>query len=202
MAEQLKIIPMADGSKAITAEDVKPTVLPDAYLQSSIARSFKSFHMPRYRDLPAVPLYRDQVIALVEEVLSPLNDCAEGPWLTPSMVNNYVKMKLVGAPVKKQYGRDQVAGLISVCIFKQFLPISAIAGLLKIQSVTYTSERAYNYLASELERALHSAFTAETPSPDTSGHVNTRESLLVQSGVSAFVSKAYLMGYLKFTGLE
>lgn len=39
------------------------------------------------------------------------------------------------------------------------------------------------------------------PVPDTA-HQVTRESLLVRSAVSSFVSKAYLMSYLKFNGFN
>lgn len=48
------------------------------------------------------------------------------PVITPSMINNYVKVGLVPAPVKKQYGREQIARLIAICIFKQVLPIAAV----------------------------------------------------------------------------
>ncbi|MFR7671453.1 MAG: DUF1836 domain-containing protein [Collinsella sp.] len=46
------------------------------------------------------------------------------------MINNYVKVGLVPAPVKKQYGREQIARLIAICIFKQVLPIAAVQALL------------------------------------------------------------------------
>ena len=38
-------------------------------------------------------------------------------------------------------------------------------------------------------------------SPD-SAHQTTRESLLVRSAVTAFVSKIYLVGYLRYIGFD
>lgn len=88
MTAQKSVIPMNEHGRAITQEDIKPTVLPDAYLTSSIASALVDFKMPRFEDLPTVGLYRDQVIGIVEQTLSPLGTCIDGELLTPSMVNN------------------------------------------------------------------------------------------------------------------
>ena len=72
MTAQKSVIPMNEHGRAITQEDIKPTVLPDAYLTSSIASALVDFKMPRFEDLPTVGLYRDQVIGIVEQTLSPL----------------------------------------------------------------------------------------------------------------------------------
>lgn len=199
---QPNIIPMSDTSATITIEDVSPTVLPDAFLASETAQSIGAFHLPRYEELPRVPLYREQVISYVEQVLAPLNGIVEGPWLTPSMVNNYVKIGLVAPPVKKLYRTEQIARLIVICIFKQVLPIAAVSRLFRIQMMSYWATTAYDYTATELEHALASAFSAEQTSfADTASRV-TRESLLVRNAVTAFAARALLMGYLGFLGFE
>lgn len=202
MRPKPSVIPMANDSKRITREDVVPTVLPDDYLSSEIAHSFSVFHMPRYDELPSVELYRDQVIAFVEQVFRPLDACIEGDWLTPSMVNNYVKLGLVAPPKKRLYGREQVARLVVICLFKQVLSISDISRLFRIQKMTYLTEVAYNYVSTELDHALHAAFTLDEEAAPDSASMVTRESLLVRNAVTAFVSKLYLLGYLRFIGYE
>lgn len=197
-----RVIPMSDTSEHIKPEDVKPTVLPDAYIQSSVAASLGSFTLPRYQQLPNVSLYRDQVIEYVTQCLEPLKVCVEQPVLTPSMVNNYVKNGLLPAPVKKQYGREHVAKLIAICIFKQILPIAAIQSLFRIQKYSYDASTAYNYVAEQLEEAFKATFSIRPCPIKESATLVTRESLLVRSAVSSFVSKAYLMGYLKFNGFK
>ena len=198
-----RVIPMSDGSGSISQEDIAPTVLPDDFVRSPMAQRILSFHFPRYNELPTVELYREQVIALVENVFEPLNECSEGPWLTPSMVNNYVKAHLLSAPQKKLYGREQIARLLVICVFKQVLSISAISDLFRIQKMTYMTDVAYDYVATELERALRHFFSSggDDEWTDTASRV-TRESLLVRSAVLAFAAKAHLVGYLDFLGYD
>ena len=196
------VIPMSDDAEAITLDDVRPTILPDAYVASQEAQSATSFHMPRYDELPQVELYREQVLTYIEGELEPLAFCVVGPWLTPSMVNNYVKQGLLDPPAKRLYNREQIARLLVICIFKQVLSIDAVARLFRIQMVTYRVPRAYDYVAVELEGALRTAFSTDpVPSDDTASLI-TRESLLVRNAVTAFATKANLMGYLKFLGYD
>ena len=159
MEKHATIIPMSDSSKRITSSDVRPTVLPDAFLHSDEALAAARFRMPHYGELPAVDLYRDQVIGQIESILEPLSACSDGPWLTPSMVNNYVKQHLIPAPQRKLYGREHIARLLIICVFKQFLSIGAIGRLFKIQCMTYPIEMAFDYLADELNNAVHDAFS-------------------------------------------
>lgn len=201
MSSAKKVIPMSDSSAQIAPDDLAPTILPDAYHNSELAQAFLNFTMPRYRELPAMPLYRDQVVAYIENVLQPLDPCVEGPRLSPSMINNYVKMKLIPAPEKKQYGRNHIAKLIVVCLFKQILPIAAVESMLQIQQVSYNADTAFDYVATELESALHTAFSLKQENIPDSARRITRESLLVRSAITAFVSKAYLLGYLRYTDL-
>ena len=55
--------------------------------------------LPRWDDLPKFDLYMDQVTALINAVLGPLGVDT----MTPAMINNYVKHKVILAPVKKKY---------------------------------------------------------------------------------------------------
>lgn len=197
-----KVIPMSDSSDPITQQDVTPTLLPDAFLQSDICNAVRAIHVPRYHELPEVELYRDQVVSFIESVLRPLELCTEGPWLSPSMINNYVKAGLVPSPKKKLYGREHVARLLVICIFKQVLSIAAVSSLFKIQRMTYLVDTAYDYVATELENALHGTFGPEGNVMHDTAHLITRESLLVRNAVIAFAAKAYLVGYLHYIGYE
>lgn len=194
-------IPMADSSNAIQPADVRPTILPDSFLESPAACAAAHFRMPRFRELPRMALYRDQVITYIEQVFEPLGSGKGEAWITPAMVNNYVKCGLVPAPQKKLYSRPHIARLLLVCMFKQLLPISAIQRLFTIQKMTYPDDVAYDYVATELEHALASALSTGEPSED-SASVITRESLLVRSAVGAFASKTFLMSYLEYSGIE
>lgn len=196
------VIPMSDASGEITAEDVAPTVLPDDFLDSPAARAMASFALPAYDKLPDIELYRDQVISYVDQTLSPIAIGDGDPWLTPSMVNNYVKAGLIPAPVKKRYTRDHIARLLVICLFKQLLPIPAVLRLMRIQTLSYPVDVSYDYVATEMSNALRTAFDPSLPPIADSAHRVTRESLLVRNAAVAFASKALLMAYLQFTGYE
>lgn len=193
---------MSDLSDKITAQDIAPTILPDAFLDSDAARAIVGFSMPRYADIPDVGLYCEQVIHYIEQALSPLDGCSEGPWISPSMVNNYVKSGLIASPAKKLYSREHIARLLVICIFKQVLTIQAISSLFRIQKMTYMTDIAYNYVAAELESALKAVFSASRePNRDSASRV-TRESLLVRNAVTAFAAKAQLVAYISFIGYD
>ena len=201
-AQLTSLIPMSDNSPAIDAGQLIQRPPFDCFMDSAEMDEIRSSKLPTYDELPNVPLYRDQVIEYVALWMEPRSICVEQPVITPSMINNYVKVGLVPAPVKKQYGREQIARLIAICIFKQVLPIAAVQALFNIQRLSYDAPTAFDYVVDQLEASIRAAFSVEqTPVPDTA-HQVTRESLLVRSAVSSFVSKAYLMSYLKFNGFN
>lgn len=89
------------------------------------------FRLPEWEALPRIELYMDQVIALLGEYLGYLA-APEGAenFITPTMVNNYVKQKIIPAPVKKKYGRSHLACLLMLCICKQTLSMAVVRQML------------------------------------------------------------------------
>ena len=119
------------------------------------------------------------------------------------MINNYVKERLIPAPVKKRYGREQVARLLIICIFKQFLSIEAIDQLFTIQKITYSLPQAYDYVARCITDSIHrTLLEGKTDHAGMIGSEMTREKLLVIACADAFASKAFLMIYLSFAGFD
>lgn len=57
--------------------------------------------LPRWDELPDIDLYLDQVLTLLDKYLGPFLPENGGHALTASMINNYVKLRIVPAPVKK-----------------------------------------------------------------------------------------------------
>lgn len=81
-------------------------------------------HLPRWDELPDIELYMDQVIALMGKYMQGFGE--DEKLLTSSMVNNYVKMGIVPAPVKKKYSRSHLAHLIIICAMKRVVSMSII----------------------------------------------------------------------------
>ncbi|MBQ9264058.1 MAG: DUF1836 domain-containing protein [Clostridia bacterium] len=73
----------------------------------------------------------DQVIFLMNEYLTLLpDDRQEEKQVTPAMINNYVKLKIIPPPVKKRYSRVHLAYLVMVCVLKLTMNTAEIKKLL------------------------------------------------------------------------
>ena len=68
------------------------------------------YHLPQWESIPDFGLYMDQVVLLLERYLSfipPVNEEKERI-VTASAINNYVRLKLMPAPVKRKYYRVHI----------------------------------------------------------------------------------------------
>ena len=89
-----------------------------------------AFHLPRFHELPDVGLYMDQVVSIIDKYFKVLDRDDDKPIITPSMVNNYVKLGIIPPPDKKRYGPKHLAYLIMICLLKQVLSMSEITLLI------------------------------------------------------------------------
>ena len=67
------------------------------------------YRCPRYEQLPDISLYSDQIIDALDRYATPLLTDGSEHVITPSMINNYVKQRLIPPPEKKRYDRDHLA---------------------------------------------------------------------------------------------
>lgn len=108
----------------------------DAASVSALCALVAEQTLPRWEELPDLELYMDQVLSLIERYLGSYPGF-DRKGLTASMVNNYVKLGVMPAPVKKKYTRAHLAQLIMICVLKASLPIDSIRKLLE-ESVSAT----------------------------------------------------------------
>lgn len=104
----------------------------------------EQFDLPTWEQLPQLELYMDQVIILLKQYLAPLHHGDEDKAVTASIINNYVRMKVVPAPVKKKYSRVHIASLIMICALKQSLSISCIQRMLPPDQSAEEIAKLYN----------------------------------------------------------
>jgi len=152
----------------------------------------KQYHCPRYEELPPFALYTDQLKELLEMYLSQFEIPGEEKFITPTMISNYVKQKIIPPPIKKKYDRDHIVYLIVIGILKQILNISDIGILIKMQRRLYPINLAYNYFCTELEKALNMTFCTRDFSQRDSADKVTKLSELVRSAVLSFSNKIYI----------
>ena len=155
--------------------------------KQQIADSLRDFRLPRYNEIPTVGLYLEQATKYIGEYLEPLGEYG----LTPSMISNYVKKGLIANPVKKQYGREQIAYLFFIAMAKSVLSLDALTGFIKLQQRTYSLPKAYDYFCEQFETLLRFSFEI-TDSAEVVGEDNTDEKRLLFTCIVAAVQKVYL----------
>ncbi len=88
------------------------------------------FKVTRVDEIPAIDLYMDQVLTFLGERLRRTARKSDADKiLTKTMVNNYVKNKVMIPPVKKKYGRDHILLLMVIYYMKSFLSIDDIRSI-------------------------------------------------------------------------
>ena len=122
-------------------------------------QGFLGFHCPRWRELPDMDLYMDQVVTLLNSSLQLFTQPHQGKPITSTMINNYVKHGIVNAPIKKRYMKRHVAYLFVVCILKTVYSMEEISNLISVQVEKYPQDQAYDYFCAELECCLTCIFS-------------------------------------------
>lgn len=103
--------------------------------------------LPYWDELPEIDLYMDQVVALMEKYMSFHKNDENAKIITNSMINNYVKLGIMPAPVRKKYSKEHIAYLIIICCLKQALPISDIKDLIEIRVKRTSIEETLNFFS-------------------------------------------------------
>lgn len=80
-------------------------------------------------EFPKILLYMDQLLTFFEESLGVFCRSQRESILTKTMVNNYVKAKLLPPPKNKKYSRDQLMQLMLICHLKNVLSIDDLRRL-------------------------------------------------------------------------
>ena len=149
-----------------------------------------SYRLPEWDELPQIALYLDQVIALVNNYVGFfVYDPTEEKLLTPSMVNNYVKLRLIPAPVRKKYGRKHIALLLMVCTFKQSVSMAAMSEMLPPDDEEQIHQEYVRFTASYLRISRYVVQQAKASAApiydETSDTGNEVSDLVVGSAIAA-----------------
>ena len=116
----------------------------------------------RWEQLPQIALYMDQVLLVLNQALAPLS-VSDGPAVTSTMINNYVKMKLAAPAEKKKYDREHMARFVMICLLKKVLSMTEIAAVLEKLLTDRKLEEGYNLFCRELEIRLRSLEGPDSP---------------------------------------
>lgn len=164
------------------------------------AKQVSTIHLPRWEELPDMDLYRDQVITLIERYLSFLANDDE-KIITTSMINNYVKWKMMPAPNrKKQYNRVHLGYLIVITILKQVVNIKDIKNGIELLASQRGTHNAYNLFCLQMEISLTNVLALcvnSIKSDKAYSHIDDDE-IILSMGTLAFASKLVAVKRLEF----
>lgn len=94
---------------------------------------FQAYESIEQKDIPKIPLYMDQVIGWFSEVLATWVEYDTEKPLTKTMINNYVKARLVAAPERKKYNAEQLMQLLMIYHLKNVLSLEDIKRLFDLE---------------------------------------------------------------------
>lgn len=148
-----------------------------------------NYHCPRWSEFPDIDLYMDQVVNILEKNLSLFESSYSGNIITSSMINNYVKQKVVKPPKNKKYDRVHLSYLFVVCILKRIMSIPEICKGIEGTLKKYDISTVYNIFCDELELALKNAFNCEEDT--TLSKDLPKEIRLIKTAVTSFAKLQY-----------
>ena len=103
------------------------------------------FTLPKFKELPAIDLYMEQVLIYVNQTLDAVSPDGE-KMLTSFMVNNYVKAKMVAEPSKKKYSREQIGYLLAITLCKTTMSLADMSLLLELDhGISSNVSRIYEF---------------------------------------------------------
>jgi len=167
------------------------------------------YHLPEWEAIPDFGLYMDQVIVLLEQYLSfiPSPAGTKEHFVTSSTINNYVRLKIMPAPVKRKYHRVHIAFLIMILTMKQSLSISDVQKVIPPDSSEEEVRVVYeNY--SEKFRRLALFFNQQVQSGAEGIHTpgqstdNAVELLVIESALIAGFSKILAEKLIRLCGAD
>ncbi len=123
---------------------------------------FIPIRIPTWDELPEIELYMDQVVGFISRKLSQCFGADDEKSITATMVNNYVKQKLIASPQKKKYDRTQMAQLIIIFLMKKIFSITEIGDFLAYLAHLSDMPTAYDLFGD----TLYTMSIAPPASPD------------------------------------
>lgn len=114
-----------------------------------------SYRLPAWEDIPNIGLYMKQLTSLIKEYLDYLPPELKGEELiTPAMVNNYVRKKIMPEPEEKKYYRIHIVFLIMICSLKQSLSIPTIQTMIPVDISDDKLKETYDSYAKQHQIAV------------------------------------------------
>ncbi len=162
----------------------------------SMTEALRGFRMPSYEQIPDVGLYLDQVSKFINSFLIDFPEMN----VTPSMISNYAKQKLIDRVNKKTYTRVQIAALIMIVLSKTVISIEHVRMMLEeLRDQDDTLKDAYTQFAECLCEVLQALSENEMYH---AGEALDDTAKMMRNTVIAIAHKMYLERYFESRAAE
>lgn len=149
---------------------------------NELKRLFAEKRPGGWDDIPDIDLYKDQVIGYMQR--QHIGSDA-GDSVTPAMINNYVKQKVMPKPEGKRYSREHIASLTMIVLLKQIVSVSDVKTLVDLLSGGDSLRPLYEMFLADLDEELSK--TNELIGADLS--VEELSELALRLAVSSYADK-------------
>lgn len=162
-----------------------------------LEENLTSYSLPMWDELPDIDLYMDQVVSILNKYLNIFYEkLGEEKAITPSMINNYVKLKIIPPPEKKKYSKVHLAYLLILCTLKQTLDIATIQKIIPVNILEDEVKITYNSFVKNQKKAfsyvIENTKTVVEPILKFESHSQERlNDLLMQVSASANIFKIF-----------
>lgn len=144
----------------------------------------ENFKGLKKEQIPNIDLYMDQVTSFLERELDGFKTSEDDKLMTKTMINNYVKQKVISAPEKKKYGQKHMMQLIMIYHMKQILSMGDIKALSERIDLD-GFEEVYNTFDDRLISAI-----------DSYSQVDMNDDIVLDWLVDAYVKKKMVEKYI------
>jgi len=135
------------------------------------------FRLPRWNRIPDVGLYMDQLITFINSSFEPFAEKMGLKPITKNMINNYVKARIVEAPVNKLYFRPSVAMVVVVYLVKSCYSTEEAGKLIRLGLSVKDVELSYNGFCDAIELAVRGIF-AGADEPACAGSIEQKKYIM------------------------
>ncbi|MGF3065894.1 DUF1836 domain-containing protein [Facklamia sp. P12945] len=115
-----------------------------------------AFHCPSWDELPKQSMFNQEVVEYIQDCLGPImNDEVA---MTSTMIQNYSKWGVIPKIKGRKYGRQQIAFLLIIAIYKRILPIETVRRGIELQTKRVTIEEGFDLFSESINNAVQRVF--------------------------------------------
>ena len=172
-------------------------------------RFITDYHLPEWDAIPDLGLYMDQVVVLLAQYLNfiPAMPGGKESFVTSSTINNYVRLKIMPAPVKRKYFRVHIAYLIMILTMKQSISISDVQKIIPadipeedVRAIYQEYSEKFRHIALFFNQQVQDA-AEDIRTPDQPGEAAVSR-LVIESTLIAGFSKILAEKLIRLCGAD